>query len=86
MTQAVAVRRDGDAFQARIFWRKAACLLDPASPVAMVGFESGPKGFDVSGSLMRLIVRPAIMKASPFCENISSASGMCPSTTLATPI
>ena len=23
MTQAVAVRRDGDAFQARIFWRKA---------------------------------------------------------------
>lgn len=46
MTQAVAVRRDGDAFQARIFWRKAACLLDPASSVAMVGFESGPKGFD----------------------------------------
>ena len=27
MTQAVAARRDGDAFQARIFWRKAACLL-----------------------------------------------------------
>ena len=46
MTQAVAVRRDGDAFQARIFWRKAICLLDPASPVAKVGFESGPKGFD----------------------------------------
>ena len=46
MTQAVAVRRDGDAFQARIFWRKAACLLDPTSPVATVGFESGPKGFD----------------------------------------
>lgn len=46
MTQAVAVRRDGDAFQARIFWRKAACLLDPTSPVTMVGFESGPKGFD----------------------------------------
>lgn len=46
MTQAVAVRRDGDAFQARIFWRKAACLLDPGSPVIMVGFESGPKGFD----------------------------------------
>jgi hypothetical protein len=46
MTQAVAVRRDGDAFQARIFWRKAACLLDPASPVIRVGFESGPKGFD----------------------------------------
>lgn len=46
MTQAVAVRRDGDAFQARIFWRKAACLLDPMSPVTQVGFESGPKGFD----------------------------------------
>lgn len=46
MTQAVAVRRDGDAFQARIFWRKAACLLDPSSPVIRVGFESGPKGFD----------------------------------------
>ena len=46
MTQAVAVRRDGDAFQARIFWRKAACLLDPKSPVEQVGFESGPKGFD----------------------------------------
>ena len=46
MTQAVAVRRDGDSFQARIFWRKAACLLDPKSPVVGVGFESGPKGFD----------------------------------------
>ncbi|MFC4250356.1 SAVED domain-containing protein [Sinimarinibacterium flocculans] len=46
MTQAVSVRRDGDAFQARIFWRKAACLLDPKSPVTVVGFESGPKGFD----------------------------------------
>ncbi|NIE63151.1 SAVED domain-containing protein [Burkholderia sp. Ax-1719] len=46
MTQAIAVRRDGDAFQARVFWRKAACLLDPLSPVVRVGFESGPKGFD----------------------------------------
>lgn len=46
MTQAVAVRRDGDAFQARIFWRKAACLLDSSSPVVRVGFESGPRGFD----------------------------------------
>lgn len=46
MTQAVAVRRDGDTFQARIFWRKAACLLDPQSPVVQVGFESGPRGFD----------------------------------------
>ena len=46
MTQAIAVRRDGDAFQARIFWRKAACLLDLKSTVTQVGFESGPKGFD----------------------------------------
>jgi hypothetical protein len=46
MTQAVAVRRDGDAFQARVFWRKAARLLDPESPIVRVGFESGPKGYD----------------------------------------
>lgn len=46
MTQAVAVRRDGDAFQARYFWRRAVSLLDPSSPVIRVGFESGPKGFD----------------------------------------
>lgn len=46
MTKAIAVRREGDTFQARIFWRKAACLLDPASPIIRVGFESGPKGFD----------------------------------------
>ncbi|MBI5006079.1 MAG: SAVED domain-containing protein [Nitrosomonadales bacterium] len=46
MTKAVAVRREGDAFQARVFWRKAACLLDPTSPIVRVGFESGPKGFD----------------------------------------
>jgi hypothetical protein len=46
MTKAIAVRREGDAFQARIFWRKAACLLDPTSPIIRVGFESGPKGFD----------------------------------------
>lgn len=46
MTKAIAVRREGDAFQARLFWRKAVCLLDPVSPVVRVGFESGPKGFD----------------------------------------
>lgn len=46
MTQAVVVRRDGDAFQARVFWLKAARLLDPGSPIIRVGFESGPKGFD----------------------------------------
>lgn len=46
MTQAVTVRRDGDTFQARLFWLHAARLLDPGSPVVRVGFESGPKGFD----------------------------------------
>lgn len=46
MTQALATQREGHAFQARIFWRKALCLLDPSSPVIRVGFESGPKGFD----------------------------------------
>lgn len=46
MTQAVAVRRDGDAFQARQFWLRAARLLDPKSPIVRVGFESGPRGFD----------------------------------------
>ena len=37
---------DGNAFQARIFWLKAAWLLKPDSHVARVGFESGPRGFD----------------------------------------
>jgi hypothetical protein len=46
MTQAVTVRRDGDTFQARLFWYHAARLLDPASPVVRVGFETGPKSFD----------------------------------------
>lgn len=46
MTQAVTVRRDGDAFQARIFWLKAAALLDEDAGPLRVGFESGPKGFD----------------------------------------
>jgi hypothetical protein len=46
MTQAIAARRDGDAFQARIFWLKAAKLLDGDSNVQRVGFESGAKGFD----------------------------------------
>ncbi len=46
MAQAVTVRRDGDVFQARCFWLKAARLLDPQSPVRRVGFEIGPKAFD----------------------------------------
>jgi len=46
MTQAVTVRRDGDTFQARLFWWHAARMLDPASPIIRVGFETGPKSFD----------------------------------------
>lgn len=46
MTQAVVTRRDGDVFQARLFWLHAARLLDDGSPIARVGFESGLKGFD----------------------------------------
>ena len=46
MTQAVTVRRDGDTFQARLFWLYAGRLLDPESPVQRVGFETGPKSFD----------------------------------------
>jgi hypothetical protein len=41
----VAVRRDGDTFQARLFWLKGR-LLDPEGPIVRVGFESGPKGYD----------------------------------------
>jgi hypothetical protein len=46
MTQAVTVRRDGDTFQARLFWWHAARLLDPESPIIRIGFETGPKSFD----------------------------------------
>lgn len=46
MTQAVAIIRDGHAYQARQFWQKALRLLDPASGIVKVGFEGGPKGFD----------------------------------------
>lgn len=46
MTQAVVVARDGAAYQARLFWQKAALLLDPHSHVVKVGFESGANGFD----------------------------------------
>ena len=42
MTQAITARRDGDIFQARMFWLRAIPLLLPDSPVAGVGFESGP--------------------------------------------
>ena len=46
MTQAITARRDGDNFQARLFWKKAARLLDSQSSIVKVGFESGPKSFD----------------------------------------
>ena len=46
MTQAVISRRDGDIFQARMFWLKAARLLDDEGNITKVGFESGPRGFD----------------------------------------
>lgn len=46
MTQAVVTRRDGDVFQARMFWLHAARLLDDDGPIVRVGFESGLKGFD----------------------------------------
>jgi hypothetical protein len=46
MTEAVTVRRDGDTFQARMFWLRAARLLFPDSPIVRVAFETGPKSFD----------------------------------------
>lgn len=46
MANQVITRRHGDAFQARIFWLKAARLLDEERRILRVGFESGPKGFD----------------------------------------
>jgi hypothetical protein len=46
MTQAVVTRRDGDVFQARMFWLHAVRLLDDDGPIVRVGFESGLKGFD----------------------------------------
>ena len=46
MATANVARRNGDDFQARLFWLKAASLLDPASPVISVAYETGPKGFD----------------------------------------
>ena len=46
MTQAINTPRYGNAFQARIFWRYAARLLNTGSAVQRVGFEYGPRGFD----------------------------------------
>lgn len=46
MAKANVARRQGDDFQARLFWLKAASLLDPNSPVIRVAYETGPKSFD----------------------------------------
>ena len=46
MAKANVARRQGDDFQARLFWLKAASLLDPDSPIVHVAYETGPKGFD----------------------------------------
>ncbi|MBG6118167.1 MULTISPECIES: hypothetical protein [unclassified Sphingobium] len=46
MTEAVTVRRDGDTFQARMFWLRAGRLLIPESAITRVAFETGPKSYD----------------------------------------
>lgn len=46
MATANAARRQGDDFQARLFWLKASSLLDPKTPIVKVIYENGPKGFD----------------------------------------
>lgn len=46
MAKANVARWHGDDFQARLFWLKAASLLDPNSPVIRVAYETGPKSFD----------------------------------------
>jgi hypothetical protein len=46
MTQAVVARKQGDDFQARLFWLYAAQLLDAAGNVIRVAYETGPKAFD----------------------------------------
>jgi hypothetical protein len=46
MTRANVARRQGDDFQARLFWLKATSLLDPKSPTIKVAYETGPKSFD----------------------------------------
>jgi hypothetical protein len=46
MAKANVARHQGDAFQARLFWLYAACLLDPHSNIVRVAYETGPKSFD----------------------------------------
>ncbi|HBR51519.1 MAG TPA: hypothetical protein DEA71_15710 [Nitrospira sp.] len=46
MAKANSARRHGDDFQARLFWLRAAALLDDKSPITKVCYEAGPKSFD----------------------------------------
>ena len=46
MARANVPRRQGDDFQARLFWLNATLLLDPDSPVTRVTYDTGPKAFD----------------------------------------
>lgn len=46
MAEAVLARKQGDDFQARLFWLYAAQLLDETSPVRRVAYENGPRAFD----------------------------------------
>ena len=46
MAEAVLALKQGDNFQARLFWLYAAQLLDDASPVRRVAYEKGPRAFD----------------------------------------
>ncbi len=46
MARANVARRQGDDFQARLFWLKATSLLDPSGSVVKVAYETGPKSFD----------------------------------------
>lgn len=46
MAEAVLALKQGNDFQARLFWLYAAQLLDDASPVRRVAYEKGPRAFD----------------------------------------
>ncbi len=46
MTQAMTALRQGNDFQARLFWLHAALLLDRKAAVTRVAYETGPKAFD----------------------------------------
>jgi hypothetical protein len=68
MTQAITASRDGATFQARLFWRFAARLLDPDGVIAKVGFEQGPKSFDDIWVEYEPAHRPADQDGVPLCR------------------